>query len=77
MAPVGKKSPKFNEISGQMFPTLPVPGPESFELSLPMFSILEGNGLGPLLTCMLGDDTLSTLLVTYVFKHSISWESLS
>jgi hypothetical protein len=76
MAPVSKKAPKFNEIAGQIFPTLPLPGPESFEMPFPMFPILEENGLGPLLAAMLGDDTLSVLLADHVWKHTITWETL-
>lgn len=76
MAPVSKKPPKFNEIAGQIFPTLPIPGPESFEMPFPMFPILEGNGLGPLLACAMGDDTLSELLSGHVYKHTLTWETL-
>ena len=76
MAPVSKKAAKFNEIAGQIFPTLPIPGPESFEMSFPMFPILDGNGLGPLLAAALGDDTLSVLLASHVWKHTITWETL-
>lgn len=76
MAPVSKKAAKFNEIAGQIFPTLPIPGPESFEMSFPMFPILDSNGLGPLLAAALGDDTLSVLLASHVWKHTITWETL-
>ncbi len=76
MAPVTKKAPKFNEVAGQAFPTLPIPGPESFEMSLPMFPILSGNGLGPLLACALGDDTMSVLVASHVWEHVLSWSDL-
>lgn len=76
MAPVTKKPPKLNEVAGQIFPTLPVPGPESYELSLPMFPILAGNGLGPLLASCLGDDTISTLVGGQAYQHLVTWENL-
>jgi len=76
MAPVTKKAPKFNEIAGQIFPTLPIPGPESFELPFPMFPIVTGNGLGPLMAYMLGADALTELLASYAYKHIITWSTL-
>ena len=76
MAPASKKPPKFNEVSGQIFPTLPVPGGESFEMSLPMFPILAGNGLGPLLAATLGDDTYTALVADHVQQHVLDWETL-
>jgi hypothetical protein len=76
MAPVSKKQPKFNEVSGQIFPTLPTPGPESFEMPFPMYPILAGNGLGPLLAAFLGDDTISTLVADHAYQHLIDWETL-
>jgi hypothetical protein len=76
MAPVTKKAPKFNEVAGQAFPTLPVPGGESFEMSLPMFPILTGNGLGPLLACALGDDTMSILVASHAWEHVLTWSDL-
>lgn len=76
MAPVVKKAPKFNEVAGQIFPTLPVPGAESFELSLAMFPILAGNGLGPLLTACLGDDTMTALVASHAYQHVMDWETL-
>ncbi len=76
MAPVTKKPPKLNEVAGQIFPTLPVPGPESYELSLPMFPILAGNGLGPLLASCLGNDTISTLVGGQAYQHLVEWENL-
>lgn len=76
MAPVSKKPAKFNEIAGQSFPTLPLPGPESFEIPLPMFPILAGNGLGPLLAATMGDDTYTALVADHVQQHILTWDDL-
>jgi hypothetical protein len=76
MAPVSKKPPKFNEVSGQIFPTLPIAGGESFEMSLPMYPILAGNGLGPLLAALLGDDNYTALVADHVQQHILDWETL-
>jgi hypothetical protein len=76
MAPETKKPAKFEEIGGQIFPTLPTPGGESFSMSLPMFPILSGNGLGPLIAALLGDDTLTALVADHVQQHILDWETL-
>ena len=76
MAPVSKKAPKFNEIAGKAFPTLPLPGGESFEMSLPMFAIVGGNGLGPLYACALGDDTMTALVADHAWEHVLTWADL-
>lgn len=76
MAPVSKKPANFKEIAGYVFPTLPMAGGEEFEVPVPMFPILAGNGLGPLLAAALGDDTISTLVALQAFAHVITWESL-
>lgn len=76
MAPISKKPPNWKQVSGQIFPTMPTPGPESFELPLPMFPIVDGNGLGCLDAAMLGDDTLSELVAAHAYRHTITWETL-
>jgi len=76
MAPVSKKPANFKDIAGYVFPTLPMAGGEEFEVPVPMFPILAGNGLGPLLAAALGDDTKSDLVALHVYQHLITWESL-
>lgn len=76
MAPVSKKPAKMNEVAGYIFPTLPQAGGESFEISLAMFPVLAGNGLGPLLAACLGDDTYTALVADHVQQHIIDWETL-
>lgn len=76
MAPQSKKPAKFNEVSGQIFPTLPLAGGESFEVPLAMYPILAGNGLGPLLAALLGDDNYTVLVADHVQQHILDWETL-
>jgi hypothetical protein len=76
MSPETKKPAKFEEIGGQIFPTLPTPGGESFAIPLPMYPILSGNGLGPLMAACIGDDTLTALVADHVQQHVMDWETL-
>lgn len=76
MAPVSKKPPSFKDVAGQVFPSMPLAGPESFEIPLAMYPILDGNGLGPLLAAMLGDDAPTALVADHVWQHILAWETL-
>lgn len=61
----GKITPKYSkgfdkrDVSGNRDPVLSTRKPEEFSISIPMFALIEDNGLGELLFLMMGTDTTS------------------